>query len=290
MKNKSTVFLLFFITAIPFTALAQRIQATEWATNPSYPVPYSYTTNHMRLVGKVKKCSEMWKAEYGNDNIMIKYEFSPEGELERQAYSRNGTETRVTVYRDTVYAFMPEGLTVMEESTFNGETTKTETSFFKKLLTSKTIFGGTTQLYQKTNTRYSHNDKGLLTEANTLEMGVESKKEKYTYNTAGQLIKSENIAEDKVNQWKELSYSKEGELLTVATWYRFNQGGDYKITDIYDNSGLLIKSTRESDKKEFSYEYTFDKNNNWTKRVQTEKNTGTGVQTVTTKHRTIEYY
>lgn len=296
MKSKSSFILLFSICLIPIPALAQRIEAIDWVTNPHYPVPYIYTSNHLKLSGKVKKLSDMWKAEYGSDIIMIKYEFSRQGELEKQTYSRNNKETRVTTYKDTVYAFMSDGLTVMEESTFNGETTKTEISFYKKLLSSKKIFSGDTKLYQKTFTKYSHNNQGLLTEANRLEMGNDRTKEKYTYNTAGQLTRYENIAEDKatfkekVNHWKELSYAKQGDLLTVTTWYRFNQGKDYKVTDVYDINGLLIKSTRESDKKEFSYEYSLDKNNNWTKRVQTEKNTETGVQTVTTTYRSLEYY
>lgn len=121
-------------------------------------------------------------------------------------------------------------------------------------------------------------------------MGTQSTKEKYTYNTGGQLIKSEYSANDELSSWKELSYTKEGNRLSVSTWYRFSSGNDYQITDVYNEAGLLIKSTRSSDKKEFSYEYSLDKNNNWTTRIQTEKNTATGVQKVTTKTRTIEYY
>ncbi|HMU09512.1 MAG TPA: hypothetical protein PKC54_05865 [Ferruginibacter sp.] len=291
MKRKINLFLILFSGTISYSAVAQRIQAIDWAINPSYPIPYSYTANHMRLSGKVKKLSEMWKNEYGSDFIMIKYEFSNEGELEKQTYSTNGKEKRVTTYRDTVYAFLPEGITVLEESTHNGETTKTEITFYKKLLASKKLFfAGTTNLSHKAFTKFSHSDKGLLTETDRLDMGIERIKEKYTYNTAGQLIKIEHIAEDKVNKWQELSYVKEGEFLTVTTWYRFNLGRDYKLVDVYDKTGLMIKSTRESDKIEFTYQYTFDKNTNWTKRIQTAKNLETGAETITTKYRTIEYY
>ncbi len=291
MKKKINFFLILFLGIIPLCGLAQRIQAIDWAVNPAYPLPYSYTANHLRLTGKVKKLTEMWKSEYGNDIITIKYEFSQEGGLEKQTYSSNGKEKRVTTYRDTVYAFMPEGITVMEESTNNGETIRSEITYNKKLLSSKKLFfPGTTNLTQKAFTKYIHNDKGLLIESDKLDRGVEWTVEKYTYNTAGQLIKTEQTVESKINKWQELSYVKEGDFLTVTTWYRFNLGRNYKLVDVYDKTGLMVKSTRESDKVELTYQYTFDKNTNWTKRIQTTKNLDTGVETITTKYRTIEYY
>jgi len=291
MKIKISYFLILFLGTIPSSTLAQRIQAIDWANNPSYPLPYSYTANHMRLTGKVKKLSEMWKNEYGDDFIMIKYEFSKEGYLEKQTYSSNGKEKRVTTYKDTVYAFLPEGITVMEESTHNGETLKSEITYYKMLLSSKKLFfPGTINLTHKTFTKYAHNDKGQLIETDKLDRGVERTVEKYTYNTVGQLIKTEQTIEMKINKWQELSYVKEGDFLTVTTWYRFNMGRDYKLVDVYDKTGLIVKSTRESDKAEFTYHYTFDKITNWTKRIQTTKNLETGVETITTKYRTIEYY
>jgi hypothetical protein len=290
MKKITGFFLILFFGIVPFYAAAQRIQAIDWAVNPSYPVPHIYTANHMALNGKVKKLSDMRKSDFGTDIIILKYEFNPLGKLEKQIYSTNGKEGRVTTYKDTVYAYMPDGVTVREESVFKGDTTKSDISFFKKLLTTKTIYGEGAKLYQKTIVKYTHNDKGLLTEEDRLDMGTRSTKEKYTYSAAGQFTRSEHIVDYEVSSWKELSYEKEGDHLKITTWYRFKQGRDYKLVDTYDKNGLILKSTRESDKQELSYQYTFDANNNWTKRVQTTRNTETGTETVSTRFRTIEYY
>lgn len=285
------MFLILVLGIVPFFVVAQRIHAIDWVVNPAYPLPYIYTANHLQVKGKVKKLTDMWKSDYGNDFIAIKYSFSHEGELEKQTYSTNGQEKRVTTYRDTVYTSMPEGITVMEESMHNGDTTKSAITYYKKLLTSKRLFfPGTTNLSHKTITNYKHNDKGLLIQADKVDRGVELTVVKYTYNTNNQLIKIEETIENKLNKWQDLSYEKEGDLLTVTTLYRFSQGKNYKLVDVYDQNGWLVKSTRESDKVELTYTYTVDKHNNWILRKETKKNLETGAETVTTKYRSLEYY
>lgn len=292
MLKPLKLFLALIAVACVTASIAQRVQVVDWVNNPFHPVPYSYTTNHFKLSGKVKSMSEMWTDEYsGGKMTMIKFEFSPEGEIRSQRYSSGGKETRVTLYKDTIYSYNPQGFTVKEASTFNGETTNTDINYFRNLITVKTLFAGTTTLYEKSVTKYTHNDKGLLTEYSNYDLGKQGTREKYEYNTTGQLVKSTlYFSGDKPYSSKEIVYKKEGKLLVVSTWYRFTSGNDYEIIDVFNESGLLIKSSKPSDKKETIYEYTLDKNSNWTKRVQTEKNLVTGTQKVSTRYRTVGYY
>ncbi len=295
MKNKIKLnFTCICLSFITNSLIAQRVQQIDLSNNPFYPIPFSYTTNHMNLLGNVKKVTDFWKSEFDNSYNLIQYEFNQNGELQKQTNSRNNQIEKVTTYRDTVFSISPLGVSIIEESIFKGNYSKSKFSYFNKKPTIKTIYGGNNNSTQIETISYSHNSKGLLIEEKS---DINNIYTKYTYDELDHLIKSEDYATYKFNQyvneltqWRDYTYSKENDYLTVNIWYRFKSGTDFKIVEVYNKNGLLVKKNNEFDKKEYIYQYTFDKNNNWTKKEEKVINIKSGTEIINTKYRTLEYY
>lgn len=313
MKQAIHLILLLFLSLISCSSEAQGIQSIHWTENPLYPVPFPYTLNHMKLNGNVKEIKE---THIGEKVFKYIYQFNVDGKLKRRTDSVSGKQSGYVEYKDTVFYNTPGQQDLIEVSFFEDKEKRSLLSFNNGKLLKRSIFSNYSSitgsaLKQKDSmlfdpTRYSYDDKGLLSHITYSKNFVQHRTEKFTYNEAGQLIRREDKW-DKYekgfvgNVWmdikkgediylEEITYEHDGDLLKVTISKAYNKTGIVNIVEFYDTNSLISKRIDETGKKETTYQYTFDSNKNWILRTEASKDILSGKETKKYTHRIISYY
>lgn len=104
-----------------------------------------------------------------------------------------------------------------------------------------------------------------------------NKIEEYWYNSDGSLLyKSTYKYDEKGNKIEENSYDSDGRLHSKYT-YKYDEKGNIIEENWYDSDGSLYEK--------HTYKYEYDKNNNWTQRIQYKNTIPLNIT-----ERIIEYY
>ena len=211
-----------------------------------------YTAADMNIKGKVKRVTETHvytnkkgKTDENEEKWKFVYEFDESGRLIKQEYTDLKEDEVQTTF---TYEYMNDRLSKVNVKRKYQYPTTNSFQYSSSAITVKDESGNTIEIHALSNGRVSEIYNGSSKTSYKF-------RNVYEYNSLGQIIKK--MYKDDAEQYRKYYHTEK---------YEYNKQGDVSKMEKYNNDGKLDNTN--------SYEFKYDKNNNWTKCTGVEYSPG----------------